>query len=126
VEYQDAFADLADVYLEDSWVLDIVPTEGGVTFRLDAVLTAAHPRYEPPAPDEHYCYQRVRLTIASAKRSVLHRSDAPPATDASGEVDFGNIDEFTEVDWDGEAAWEVRGGWGDLLTVEPSVDIAFE
>lgn len=126
MEYQDAFADLADIYLEDSWVLDIAPTERGVTFQLDAVLTAAHPRYKPPAPDEQFCYRRARLTIASAKRSVLHRSDTPAATDASGERDFGNIDEFTPVDWDGEAAWDVRGRWGDLLTVKPSVDIAFE
>jgi hypothetical protein len=30
VEYQDAFADLAEIYLEDSWVLDVAATEHGV------------------------------------------------------------------------------------------------
>lgn len=39
VEYQDAFADFAEIYLEDSWVLDVTPTERGAVFRLDAVLT---------------------------------------------------------------------------------------
>jgi hypothetical protein len=66
------------------------------------------------------------LTVTSTKRSLLHRSDAPTATDASGELDFGNIDVFSAVDWDGERAWEMSGGWGELLTVEPSVHIAFE
>jgi hypothetical protein len=35
VEYQDAFADFAEIYLEDSWVLDVAATEHGVSFRLD-------------------------------------------------------------------------------------------
>lgn len=126
MEYQDAFEDLADIYLEDSWVLEVSPTEQVATFRLDAVLTPDHPRYQPPAPGEQHCYRRARLSVASSKRSTLHRSDAPPATDASGEVDFGNIDVFTLVDWDGDIAWEMSGDWGDLLTVEPSVAVTFE
>lgn len=126
VEYQDAFADLAEIYLEDSWVLDVAVTEHGAVFRLDAVLTPNHPRYHPPSPGEQHCYLRATLTVASATRSLLQRSDAPAATDASGEVDFGNIDVSNSVDWDGERAWEMSGDWGDLLTVEPSVDIAFE
>jgi hypothetical protein len=126
VEYQDAFADLADIYLEDSWVLDVSDTELGVAFRLDAVLTPDHPRYQPPAPGEQYCYLLATLTVASSKRSLLHRSDAPAATDALGGKDFGNIDVFTAVDWDGDHAWEMSGSWGELLTIEPSVSIAFD
>ena len=69
---------------------------------------------------------RATVTVASTKRSLLHRSDAPAATDASGELDFGNIDVFSAVDRDGERAWEISGDWGELLTVEPSVNVAFE
>jgi len=125
VEYQDAFADLADIYLEDSWVLDVSDVEHGVAFRLDAVLTPDHPRYHPAEAGEQHCYLLATLTVTSAKRALLHRSDAPAATDASGERDFGNIDVFSAVDWDGHRAWEVRGSWGELLTIEPSVSIAF-
>lgn len=107
-------------------MLGVAPTEHGVAFRLDAVLTPDHPRYAPPAPGEQHCYRRGLLTIASTKRSLLHRADAPAATDASGEPDYGNIDVFTPVDLDGDIAWEMRGDWGDVLTVEPSVDIAFD
>jgi hypothetical protein len=126
VEYQEAFTDLAEVYLEDSWVLDVASSEHGVTFRLDAVLTPDHPRYQSPAPGEQHCYRRARLTVASTKRSVLNRSDAPAATDASGERDFGNIDVFSTVDSEGDVAWEMSGDWGELLTVDPAVHIAFD
>lgn len=126
MEYPDAFAGLAEIYLEDSWVLDVTATEHVVVFRLDAVLTPSHPRHRPPSAGEQHCYLRATLTVASTTRSLLHRSDAPATTDSSGEVDFGNIDVFNAVDWDGERAWEMSGGWGGLLTVEPSVDIAFE
>ena len=126
VDYPDAFADLAEIYLEDSWVLDVAATEHGVSFRLDAVLTPDHPRYHPPARGEQHCYRRATLTVATTKRSLLTRSDVPGATDASGELDYGNIDVFSAVDWEGESAWEMSGEWGELLTVEPSVTLAFE
>jgi hypothetical protein len=106
-------------------MLDVSEAGLAVTFALDLVLTPEHPEY-PPIPGEQYCFRRARLTVASPKRSQLHRSDAPPGTDASGERDFGNIDVFMAVDWDGENALEMSGGWGDLPTVEPDVSIAFE
>jgi hypothetical protein len=126
VAYHDAFADLAGIYLEDSWALDVAPTQHEVAFQLDAVLTPEHPEYRPPAPGEQHCYRRARLTVASPQRSRLHRSDAPPAIDASGEPDFGNIESFSAVDWEGEMAWELSGSWGDLVVVEPSVAIVLE
>lgn len=126
VEYPDAFTDLAEIYLEDSWVLDVTATEHGVSFRLDAVLTPAHPGYHPPAPGEQQCYQLATLRVTSTKRSLLTRSDVPAAIDASGELDLGNIDVFSAVDWDGEDAWQFSGNWGELLTVEPSVAITFD
>lgn len=126
MDYPDAFADLAEIYLEDSWVLAVAATEYGVSFRLDAVLTPDHPLYHPPARGERHCYRRATLTVATTKRSLLTRSDVPGATDASGELDYGNIDVFSAVDWEGESAWEMSGDWGELLTVEPSVTLAFE
>jgi hypothetical protein len=124
--YETAFGALGGTYLEDSWVLDLIDGGQIVTFDLDLVLTPEHSRYRPPAPGEHYCYKRARLTVASSKRLELHGSGAPPATDASGEHDLGNIDLFAQVDWDGEEAWEMSGDWGDLLAVQPSVGIAFD
>jgi hypothetical protein len=48
-DYQDAFADLAAIYLENSCVLDFALEEPGVVFILDAALTFDHPRYQGAA-----------------------------------------------------------------------------
>lgn len=126
MEYHEAFADLAEIYLEDSWVLNVAPTERGATFRLDVVLTPSHPRYQSPSPGEQHCYRRAQLTVGGRRRSLLRPSDIPPARDASGELDFGNIDVFIQADWDGEASWELSGDWSDLQIVEPFVNLALE
>jgi hypothetical protein len=39
VTYDAAFRDLANVYLEDSWILDVTPTEYALRFVIEAVLT---------------------------------------------------------------------------------------
>lgn len=47
MHYHEAFSDLASVYLEDSWVLELAPHDDGLALRLDAVLTSEHPLYAP-------------------------------------------------------------------------------
>lgn len=42
VDYYEVFRALAGVYLDDSWVLEVVPTAAGVSLRLEAVLTPEH------------------------------------------------------------------------------------
>ncbi|MEV6305007.1 hypothetical protein AB0M02_36735 [Actinoplanes sp. NPDC051861] len=125
MEYQEAFPDLADVYLEDSWVLGIRSAARDVAFQLDAVLTPSHRLYQPPVPGEQHCYHAARLSVSSRKL-LLDRSDLPAATDASGNSDFGNVDVVVQVLWDGEAAWEMTGDWGILRSVDPSVSITFD
>ena len=86
VEYQDASADFAEIYLEDSWVLDVAVTEQGVAFRLDAVLRPDHTRYRPPASDEQHCYLRAMFTgifrVASATGAGTVTSSTPSVYDA--------------------------------------------
>ena len=55
MRYHEAFADLRDAYLEDSWVIRISETPGTVAFDLEAVLTPTHGRYTPSKPGEQYC-----------------------------------------------------------------------
>ena len=50
---------LADVYLEDSYVLGITESSEKVVFHLDAVLTPDHPAYHPhPAPASNTATRR--------------------------------------------------------------------
>jgi hypothetical protein len=73
MEYYEAFSDLAGVYLEDSWVLELAPSEDGLVLRLDVVLTPEHPLYEAPKPGEQHCYRAAWLTVR-AKPVNVHLS----------------------------------------------------
>lgn len=59
------FEPLAAVYLEDSWVLEVLPGTNGIAFRLDAVPTEEHPKYSEPRPGEQYCHRTPWLDLAS-------------------------------------------------------------
>ena len=99
------------LYLEDSWVLRVNDTPGELRFDMEAVLTEDHPQWHPPKPGEQYAYKRVALVFAKPRRvQWAERMHGPPAVDASGEVDYGNIDVFT---WDG-TRFELQGDWGKV------------
>jgi hypothetical protein len=116
--YDDAFPDLRDVYLEDSWVLRLDPAEHSVVFTLEAVLTPGHLRYHRPHPGEQYCYERAALRLSSRSPVAYQLSWSPPAQDLSGVDDLGNIDTFREID---SRSWELTGTWGLLTIVNPLV-----
>ncbi|MBB5159321.1 hypothetical protein [Saccharopolyspora phatthalungensis] len=100
---------LAEVYLEDSFVLGIHEGRDSLSFDLDAVLTEQHPRYTPP-PDEQYCY--VNATLSFTRTTVIDwisRTDAS-YRDANDEIDQGNID-FLTVDDD---TYRLGGDWGEV------------
>src|SRR5438309_409967 len=86
------FADLANVYLEDSFVLGIDQKPGALSFQLEAALTPSHPRYHEPKPDEQHCYADATLTIGGATRIGWVTRSSQTSRDATGEEDLGNID----------------------------------
>jgi hypothetical protein len=118
--YYQAFPELSGTYLEDSWVLSVSVENEEVTFDLDLVLTPEDPSYHPPQRGEQHCYVRASLVISSPEGLTFNRSEAPPAVDASGEKDFGNIDSFTNV---GEDRWQIEGCWGTLEVCSPQVTV---
>lgn len=101
---------LEQVYLEDSWVLGIQVDQQRAAFQLELVLTEDHPRYQPPQAGERYCYAPAWLVFECAELVELQLSGAPPATDASGEQDLGNIDTLCQV----EGEYVATGDWGAL------------
>ena len=96
-----------DIYLEDSWVLEVVADSSAVRFVLDLVLRESHALYEPPRPNEQYCYWQAELRFEAASSLLWEGRGARPAIDANGSLDFGNIDSlqfesdqyFLEGDW---------------------------
>lgn len=99
---------LDQIYLEDSYVLDIVEQADRVIFIVDAVLTPSSPKYHQPLPGEHYSYAKGRLIFESVVYTNWIKRDIKPYTDANGTVDFGNIDTLS---FQGDHYY-VEGDWG--------------
>jgi hypothetical protein len=77
--YYRLFKSLAEVYLEDSWVLEVDERGGSLVFDLEVVLTERHAFYGPPQPGEMHCYRRGQLIVRSPLPISLRRSGNPPA-----------------------------------------------
>jgi len=102
---------LTSVYLEDSYVLGLEELADTVRLELDVVLLPAHPLYRPPGPGDQYCMRRGTLLFPGARAVRLTRSGAPPAADATGELDYGNIDGFEKL---ADRTYRLFGEWGHL------------
>jgi hypothetical protein len=116
-----SLAGLEEIYLEDSWVLGVHVSPTAVTFDIDFVLTERHPEYRQPRVDEQHCYRRGKLVFRKASKVNWVDRGHPPATDANGEIDYGNIDTFV---YEGPE-YSLTGGWGamDLVAaVDPAVE----
>ncbi|MET3565947.1 hypothetical protein ABIC47_001432 [Leifsonia sp. 563] len=100
---------LEAIYLEDSWVLSIEVVPGRIEFELEAVLMRHHPEYRPPTPGQAHCYRPATLTFGDVS-GVEWSAMRPPTVDASGEIDYGNIDSLTRS---GEH-YDLEGDWGEM------------
>jgi hypothetical protein len=111
---------LADIYLEDSYVLGVEARPAELRFLVDFVLTPSHEQYRPPPPGDQHCYRKGWLIFKGVTRLLWADQGAPPARDASGELDWGNIDEY---EWD-ESGHHLSGGdWGRIDVVTDAVTV---
>lgn len=109
INYQQ-FPGLAGVYLEDSYVLEIIESPTQLTFTLDAVITPESPAYRPPIPGEQYCYVTARLVFSDVTEVDWVTRNERDYVDATGEHDLGNIDVLKpEGDW-----LVAEGDWGHV------------
>ncbi|HEY8395303.1 MAG TPA: hypothetical protein VIK96_00840 [Bacilli bacterium] len=112
---------LENVYLEDSFLLDVEETNRNIIMRVEIVLTENHALYEKPLPDEAYCYRNAKLTFSDFEKSVCLEKKFVPFTDASGEVDYGNID-FLHLS---NGVFEIGGDCGHLRIFGGKVALDF-
>jgi hypothetical protein len=101
---------LDDLYLEDSWVLEVQETPDEVRFRLDAVLRETHPKWSPPKNDEVYAYLPLSLVFPGKVRVDWVEHRMKPVLGPNDEVDYGNIDSF---EWE-PRFFELEGEWGHV------------
>ena len=104
------FSGFENVYLEDSYLLDIQINPSSIEFSLLVVLNEQHLLYSPPVSDEQYCFRKGILRFPNVAQIRWLEKSMTPYTDATGTVDYGNIDNFYLA---GEYYY-VSGDWGSL------------
>lgn len=102
--------ELSAVYLEDSYVLGILEDDDRIMFDMEIVLTPDHPDYTPASEREQHCTRRGQLMFPGVTHRRWMLSGDPPATDATGKPDYGNIDTFSAT----ERGYHLSGDWGEL------------
>lgn len=109
-------------YFEDSYVLRINATPGRLVFEMEFVLTSAHPQYAPARRGEQYCYRRGRLEFREVTDLVWTGQGLRPAHDASGQLDYGNIDSFFIEDH----LYRLFGDFGEISVTASAVEVMLE
>lgn len=110
------------VYFEDSFVTGLIETGAELSFLLDLVLREGHPRYSPPKPDEQYCWRPAKLMFARPTLMRWEKREFRPTTDASGEVDYGNIDAMQILE---DGSYRLEGNWGIVVIASAPPSIVF-
>lgn len=114
--------DLSHLILEDSYVLGISIEPYRLEFLMDFVLAPEHPHYQAPAAGEQECFRRGVIRIVDFRTIVWRASNLRPSTDASGELDYGFLDEF-EIE---EGLATFRGDWGEIEVEQGRLVVGFE
>ena len=78
--------------------------------RLDLLLEPGHPGFGPPLEGDRACFRLALLSFDAVHGLTWTDQGSPPARDASGEIDYGAIDEFTWSAGD----FELVGDWGRI------------
>jgi hypothetical protein len=109
------------VLLESSYVLQIRLSPYNLELRMDFVLTPEHPKYSSPDAAKQECYKRGHIQIMGFRRVTWEASGYKPSYDATGELDFGNLDLFTYSN----GVWEVSGDWGVIRVDGGDLAVSF-
>lgn len=111
--------DLEDLYLEDSFVLNITEKADELKFEVDFVLTENHPLYSLPAATEQYCYKKGVLLFMGVSLAIWEDRSRKHFVDKNCEVDYGNIDCFN---FSGKI-FKLSGDWGAINFEADSVTV---
>ncbi|AFT98855.1 hypothetical protein [Nocardia brasiliensis] len=118
-DYTD-FPSLSGIYLEDSYVIDILESRSEVQFVLEAVLTPVHPCYRAPASGEKHAYLCGDLVFCDVQGVEWLDRSFQRYVDATGAKDLGNIDSLASRD----GVYSVIGDWGSVR-IRSNVDPEF-
>jgi hypothetical protein len=110
MQHYSELEELAGLYLEDSWVLDVVARPGLLRLEADLVLREIHPFFRAPLVNEQYCYRRGVLVFTGVTRLEWDGQGLTPAHDSTGQIDYGSIDVMSFVN----SKYRIEGDFGVL------------
>lgn len=108
--YYNNIEGLENIFLEDSYVLDVRENDDSIEFYLDLVITKGHPMYKEPGREVQHCYKKAKIVFPRVLGIQWNEKRFEKFTDASGEIDYGNIDEFLFRN----GKYYLSGEWGDV------------
>jgi hypothetical protein len=110
---------LSDIYLEDSYVINISENNNSLTFFLEFVLTEKNIKYSPPKEGETYCYKKGQLIFRNLNEIKWLEKNLQAFSSINDAIDYGNIDTFFQED----GIFYLSGDWGDVQIIGGSVDL---
>lgn len=116
-----SFSGFEDVYLEDTWVLEIQRTGNKFVFHVDLVLTSGHADYVPRLSGEQYCYRHARIVFDDLRSLNWTGARLVAAQDSTGEFDLGTIDFLSYAD----SKYSIEGDFGSIVLVSSAPRIEF-
>lgn len=110
-----------DIYLEDSFVVDIVESDDQIIFCLEVILSEKHKHYHIPKQGEKYCYRRGLLKFQQLECVKWRSKKLGSKANNRNSGDIGNIDVFKrEGDF-----YQLSGDWGEVYinSVKPVLEL---
>ena len=88
-----------EILLEDTYVLGWSQTPNLLTFTVLASLLQSHPQAAPPLAGEWACYKPgvIRFSGVSSIAGLLPQEVVTPISDPDGSIDFGCIDDLSQI-----------------------------
>ena len=98
--------------LNDSFVLAWSSTGNELEFTLEASIWPESKFYEKPKKDEYTCYKPARLKFKNIRyiSGLLSIGEVTPSIDASGEKDYGNIEDLKKTN----EGFSLEGDFGSV------------
>ena len=115
----DVRVTLDDIYLDDSWILNVTVQPERLDILVDFVIVASSPHYSEPKPNEYYCYKRGMIAFEKWSDLQWDRGTYRYGVDPDGEIDYDSFYEFSVK----QNHYTICGGFGDMIFDANSVTI---
>ena len=105
--------------LEESWVLSIAACPGALDFEIDLTFDKDHPELRAPRDGDVVYSRRGVLRFRGVSELTWRGQGNPPATDASGQRDWGAVD---SMQFAGNE-YLLEGDWGIITLTAAGLEV---